>query len=225
MKQGIILIVVLGIVGIIVSCLSPYNGGEKEDGLPVSGAPIVISDLFKSPENGQPGDTRFYTNDPIYRRSSGYTLWAYNSDTIDFQERTVSLRKTIGSSIAGYGVIICSDLRKIDDRSEIVFLTVMLNNNRQYAVGKVIGASYEPLVYWTNSSNIIQGYGIWNTIRIVKDSENPNKYDLYINGKFERFFVDAEQPLTGGTGRNGYVVVIAPDDLNQNAVEVWFEEL
>jgi len=214
---------------IITACMSPYHDGN-DDGLPVKETPVIESDLFI------PADTeneiRFYTNDGKYRRSTGLTLWTHRSDEPSadgssegtFSERTVTMRKNLGSNIAGYGLIICSAPRQVEDKMENVFLTIMINNNRQYAIGKVIGGSYTALVNWTEASGLIRGVGIENRVSIRGDTENSNKYLLFFNDVNDGFFVDEESPRCEGKGKNGYVVVIAPDDLNNSAVEVRFKE-
>jgi hypothetical protein len=216
--------IIVGCIVVLVSCLSPYNGDQNENGLPDTETPMVISDLFIPVESGDANTTMFYTNNPAYRTPSGYTLWAYTSDSVDLQERTVSLKKQSGSSIAGYGIIICSAPRQVGSKTENVFLTVMINNNKQYAIGKVTGASYKSLVYWTNSTGLEKAPGMENVVSVKRDSANKNKFSLYCNDVFEQYFTDEELPACEGTGRNGYIVVIAPDDLDKSAVEVWFYE-
>ena len=221
MKHYFNLRTILLIVIIITACMSPYHG-ENEEGLPIKETPVIESDLFIPTDTEN--EIRFYTNDSKYRRSTGLTLWTHCSDEGTFPERTVNMRKNLGSNIAGYGLIICSAPRQVEDRMENVFLTIMINNNRQYAIGKVIGGSYTALVNWTEASGLINGVGIDNRICIQKDAENSNKYHLFFNGVNDGFFVDEESPRCEGFGKNGYVVVIAPDDLNNSAIEVRFKE-
>jgi hypothetical protein len=225
MKKIAILFIIVITVVTLTACLSPYNG--ESSGLPEEGTPMdYATDLFipVEVEDETIGTFRFSTNDPKYRTPSGYTLWTYCSDVVGFQDRTVTVRKPLGSNVAGYGMIICSAQRQISGRIATVFLSVMINNNRQYAVGKVIGGSYIPLVNWTDSTGLHKGIGLENIIRVVKDEENPNKYTLYCNNVNEGFFVDDEVPRCEGMGQNGYIVVIAPDDLDTRTVEVWFSE-
>ena len=221
MKQYVNLAIILtAIAMILVSCLSPYSGDEE--GLPEKEAPITESDLFVPIDSTN--EIRFYTNDPKYRYPSGCTLWTYSSDAEIFMERAVTVRKPLGSNLAGYGLIICSGQREVKGQTETVFLTVMINNNKQYAIGKVISGYYEGLVHWTEASGLINGIGLSNEIRIKKDEENSNKYYLFFNNVSAGSFTDEEMPRCEGYGRSGYVVVIAQDDLNNSAVEVRFKE-
>jgi len=223
MKNIVKLLINAGVIFLIMACLSPYNGNDgKENGLPGNETTIAVSDLFIPIDNTT--ITKFYTNDPIYRTASGYTLWTYCSDIVNFQERIVTVRKPLGSNIAGYGLILCANERMVEESLENVFLTVMINNNRQYALGKVIRASYKPILNWTEGNGLAKGIGLPQKIKIVKDGENQNKYHLYFNGFYECFFIDEEDPRCEGVGKNGYVVVIAQDDLNKGSVEVLFDE-
>ena len=225
MKKHTNAFIIVGVIVILISCLSPYEGDNLVlFGLPGSGTQITLSDLFTQPDHLNANVYRFYTNDTKYRTTTGYTLWTYCSDPVTFQERIVTVRKPVGSSSAGYGVVICADQRLVVDRMETVFLTVMINNNRQYAIGKVFNAVYKQLVNWTDGAGLIKGTGLSHKIKITKDTGNPNKYDLYFNDVFECSFVDEEAPRCEGAGRNGYVVVIAQDDLYSSGVEVWFTE-
>ena len=220
MKHFAVFLMIVLIIA-LVSCLSPYSGKDGT-GLPGDETPVEISTLFK-PE-GSTGWIKFYTNDSKYRNPSGYTLWTYNSNPSGpFTERTVRLYKTTGDNIAGYGVVICSEQKLIDGKWQQVFLTVMINNNGQYAVGKVIGSSYMHLENWKYCTSLNKASGQENTIKIIKSAE-PNKYQLIFNGLDEGlFFVDSIEPFCSG-GQDGYIIVISPADLRGSAVEAWFYE-
>jgi hypothetical protein len=211
---------------VLASCLQPYQKeGEKESGTP-SGPMGAASELFKPIGDGA---IRFYTADTKYRTPLGYTLWAYNEKPQEtFKERTVVVNKPAGDSIAGYGVIICSGLREVGGRKERVFLAVMINNNGQYAVGKVTGASYKEIEGWKSTEGLGKSAGLDNTIKIVRDGGSlSSRYNLYFNGRHDPetdYFIDSMEPVCAG-GDNGYIVVISPTDLSGGSgVEVWFYE-
>lgn len=216
-------------IAVLAACISPYTeDDEGEIGLPGRGTPIEVSSLFEPLEDDFGSGFKFYTNNPGYRTQWGYTLWAYNSVPSGvFSERTVVLSKPTGDNIAGYGAIICSAQREIEGRMKTVFLTVMINNNGQYAVGKVIEGLYISLEKWKPHVALNKGSGLINRIKIEKDSVNGNRYNLYFNNfhnPVADFFVDSLEPICESYGRNGYLVVISPDDLNGSAVEVYFYE-
>ena len=214
---------IAGAVIILGTCLSPYDGGVAEAGLPGTKTPIAESDLFVQ-QGGGGSVYRFYTDDPKYRTPLGYTLWAYSSGPGALVERAVKVRKTYGSAAAGYGLVICSAERLVGGAAENVFLTVLINNSKEYAVGKVTGSLYTPLVKWTKSGGLDEGRGLWNTIRIERDAVDHNAYHLFFNTIKETVFFDDKEPKCEGTGRNGYIAVIAPNDLNNSSVEAWFDE-
>jgi hypothetical protein len=211
-------------VCVLTGCLSPYDGNDNESGLPDTATPVeAVSLLFNEEQKDSQKVTRFYTNDAKYRRPSGYTLWTSGEggEETPFVSKMVTVRKTSGSSIAGYGMVLCEAPRFVNGVVGRVFLTVMINNNGQYAVGKVTGAVYEPLEWWTPTDKLRKGI-VDNDIRV--DFVYPNSYDLYFNGVKEASFIDANPPACEGKGRSGYIVVIAPGDLNHAAVEVLFAE-
>jgi hypothetical protein len=216
------------------ACVSPYEGaGENDSGLPGTGTAIAVSDLF-SAGGGSLGSgervTRFYTNDPKYRTPSGYTLWTAGDGeaATAFVSRTVEVRKPYGNAGAGYGLVFCEAPRTAGGTTERVYLTVLINNNGQYAVGKVRGAAFETLVWWTASSRLVRGNGMTNRVTVVRDTVDGNKYHLFFNdptrGEEAGAFVDEGEPYCNGVGRGGYIVVIAPGDLDKSGVEVFFTE-
>ncbi|MDR2181295.1 MAG: hypothetical protein LBN92_01290 [Treponema sp.] len=208
------------------SCRSPYEEGgtlEFETGETVF-APT--SDLFRKTESGA---VRFYTNDPKYRGPSGYSLWTVFGEEPDTLERLVGVSKSAGNNSAGYGLVICHKTRESDGTDKLVMLTVMINNRGYYAIGKVINGSYREIKPWTRANaggpgNYLKtGSGMENKIGVSYAGDN--HYELSFNGSVIETFTDEELPFCGGEGRSGYVVVIAPDDLNKTGVDVYFREL
>jgi hypothetical protein len=225
--NGTLVWMILLLVG---SCLSPYEGGGEGNGLPETGNPVqYASELFTGEGiDTEPGEriTRFYTNDPKYRTVGGYTLWtAGDGDTeAPFSSRTVTVRKVSGSAAAGYGLVLCEAPRTVEGGTEQVYLVVFINNNGQYALGKVYGGRYESLVWWKPSAALYRGSGAVNTITVTKDEENANTYHLFLNTVPVETFTDGSAPQCNAQGRSGYIVVIAPSDLDRSAVEAWFYE-
>jgi hypothetical protein len=122
-------------------------------------------------------------------------------------------------------MVLCHALRTVDGVVVPVMLTVMINNNGQYVIGKVVDGNFSYISQWTATTRLDAGSGQENTITVQYQGDN--KYLLKFNGMDIREFSDEEEPRCGGVGKNGYVVVIAPSDLNgvNNAsVEVWFKE-
>jgi hypothetical protein len=205
---------------------SPFSPYEGEAGLPEPETIEEATDLFEPyQEEGSPDAVlRFYTKDSRYRGTSGYTLWTYR-DEAERAESEAEVYKTLGSDTAGYGLVVYSEERPVKGKAERVFMTVMINNSGQYAAGKVTGTRYTALVPWTAHEALESGRGARNRIQVVADGEEANRYELYFNGRAAGYFLDGTQPFCGGRGRSGYVVVLAPEDLNGGgAVEVFFRE-
>jgi hypothetical protein len=200
-----------------------YAGKETEIVRPVNFE--MRSELFEEAgvESGLTV-TRMRTNDTENWTRQGYTLWtAWGADNLaPFTDRTVEVSKPKGYSGAGYGVVICQGTRIVEGKTTITMLTVMINNNGQYALGKVIGGGYEDILWWTGSPYINSiGAGSPTTIRVSYDGV---KFWLYFNNMFVRNFADNIEPVHSG-GRNGYIVVIAPaDKFPEEEVEVYFKE-
>jgi hypothetical protein len=207
---------------ILVTCFSPYNGG-KDELLLEETKPLQVDELFI--DSGIPGWIKFYTNDTKYRSSRGYTLWTLRGAEGTLGTRTLRLRKPAGSSIAGYGMVLGYKIRLVEDEAVPVMLTVMINNNGQYVIGKVIDGTFNYISQWTPASALEAGSGQENIITVQYQGDN--KYLLKFNGTVIREFTDEEEPRCAGEGKNGYMVVIAPADLNgvnNSSVEVWFKE-
>ncbi|MDR2767429.1 MAG: hypothetical protein LBB82_03780 [Treponema sp.] len=209
------------------SCLSPYeNGGAVEAETEIDETVFTpASDLFRETESGV---VRFYTNDPKYRGPNGYSLWTVFGEEQNTLDRLVSVSKSAGNNSAGYGLVICHKTRESDGTGKLVMLTVMINNRGQYAIGKVINGSYREIKPWTTANaggagNYLKaGTGMKNKIGVSYTGDN--HYELSFNEYVIETFADEEVPFCEGKGKSGYVVVIAPDDLNKTGVDVYFEE-
>jgi hypothetical protein len=211
-------------VGILIlsACSSPYVPDEQQ---PYKEPEVQIaSELFE--EVGAAGTTktyRFHTNDPQYWSQQGYTLWTVwgEENPPSFEERTVTMWKSAGTSYAGYGLVICQGMKEVEGDEVPVMLTVMINNDRQYCIGKVIGGKYSAVHSWAVSDFLRSGQGVANTLKI---SQEPEGFLLWINDTKEIVFVDHDDPVVG-LGRNGYIVVIAPKDrFPKQEVDVYFTE-
>jgi hypothetical protein len=213
----------VGISLFMISCGGGASGGGNDDPEDSPGNFTLVSDLFNETVNGLVTTTTFTINDEKYWSINGYTLWTVwgdESPSDAFAERTVTLHKSDGDKDAGYGFVICQGLR---DGYGNTMLTIMINVDGYYTIGKVVDAKYEPLFKWTKSGYIHQGFGVDNTIRVAYDSGS-RLFSLYINGFFIQTFKDEDVPVHTG-GKNGYLVVISPQDtFPAEYVDVEFKE-
>lgn len=218
MKNKIIGFIFLMILA-LCSCKMPYAPEQQPDVLDEHGGFTLVDNLFV--DNGS-GTTEFSTNNPQYWSEHGYTLWTLPSGQdpmIPFTSRTVRVAKTHGNASSGFGIIICQGTR--DGYGETM-LTVMINLNKHYTVGKVIGGSYTPIVPWTYYPSLTDGYGITTELKVTYDA-GTQKFTLWINGENAQTF-ESTDPIQIA-GKSGYIVVVSPEDsFPEDNVTVFFTE-
>ena len=224
MKNWAAIILAISIIMINISCKGDTPEDEKED---VSAGGIKeANELFKKTESDSSGKvtTRLHTSDKKYFGINGSTLWTvWGEEGIEeeFKDREVMMSKVRGNAAAGYGLVLCHGLRDVDGKKEETMLVVMINNHGEYAIGKVIGGRYDSLVWWTKNAAIRGWAGAPNEIKITKEGE---AFIIKCNGAEITSFVDGDEPRHTG-GKNGYVVVISPQDrISGNEVDVYFTE-
>jgi hypothetical protein len=221
------LCLVSGIVLAVLGCSLP-PAGSLPLLFPEGGGIAVVDELFEKTTlaNGAIR-TIFHINDPRYWTAKGYTIWtmwdegATSGDSI--WERSVDLSKVNGYRRAGYGLVLCQGPRTYLGQQEETMLTFMINNEGEYAIGKVIGSQYNEMQPWTKTAFLEKGAGSPNTVKISYDPADSG-FTLSINGYFIQTFNDPVEPKHGG-GKNGYIVVLSPlDKFPADDVDVYFTE-
>lgn len=205
---------------LLVSCGASKTDDDNEpDG--ITGTIVEnISELFV--ETPHTDTTVLRTNDEQYRSANGYSVWTVwdEGESDPFTTRTVTLAKNDGQQVAGYGLVLCQTNRL---GIGCTMLTIMINVKGQYTIGKFIDGDYNPLVPWTSSSHLYKDYESANTIKVTYDAVS-SEYTLTINDNVVQAFKDESEPRHTG-GKNGYIVVISPDDdFPAEWVEVSFTE-
>lgn len=164
----------------------------------------------------------FKTNDTYYLNDYGYTIWTISETNLtdSFNPISVRVSKQGGRKEAGFGIILCHQM--INDKPYM--LTVLINTNGLYAIGKVVnGVFYHVNGGWKNSSYINRGYGVKNDINISYDNINKH-FILNINGYDITTFTVAEN-IVFKNSKSGFVVVIATNENFPNSpVMVTFEK-
>jgi hypothetical protein len=216
--RGIGGLLAVAIVLTFLSCSAQAagGGGDPEDEDP--GDFTEVSELF---EPVGTNTTRLRTNEERFWSPSGYTVWTVwdGGESEPFTTRTVTLSKSEGEAMAGYGLILCHANRP---GFGLTMLTVMINVKGQYTIGKVIDGSYQALVPWTSSESLRKNY-VSNTITVSYD-DDASEYTLTINGTMVQTFKDETEPRHTG-GKNGYLVVFSPyDTFPSETVDVSFVE-
>ncbi len=180
------------------------------------------SDLFSSLEGT--GKIVFTTNETKYLSSNGYTLWQITatSNDLSYIPVKVNITKESGVASTGYGVIFCEQ-ENVDDKGEKhnYFMTVLINTEQQYIIGKVCDGVFTTVNQWTKSTYLKNGYGFSNQVQVT---HNEGVFTLYFNGMKETEFVDSVSPVLTG-GNNGYAVVVSPyENFPDTYLKVIFEE-
>lgn len=164
----------------------------------------------------------FETNNLNYITNNGYTIWSIqDTNTTDsFQQLTVNVEKSSGRKEAGFGLVFC--VQQIDNLP--FMLTVLLNANGLYTIGKVVNGKFSYINNgWKNSNYIKKGYGIKNEINISYDEEN-SVFILKING-YEITNFTVPENIKFKNCNSGFVSVIANNEEFPNIpVKVIYEK-
>lgn len=225
-----VIVYILIVSSVFVGCMNPNTdtseSNPEEEKEP--GGITYAAELFEDEEiNGGEHEMRFYTNDPNYWALEGKSVWTvWGGESSLTEGREVTLRKQSGSRRAGYGLVLCQGKRAYKGREVSTMLVVMLNTIGHYSVGKVIGNRYEEMIPWTSHQSLEAGTGPENRVAIHYEAGR-REYVLELNGDGEAIirFKDEHEPIHEGEGKNGYVVVIAPEDtFPQDHVDVRFRE-
>ncbi|MCQ2601201.1 MAG: hypothetical protein MJ184_07545 [Treponema sp.] len=206
---------------LLVSCeLSPFIR-EKETINPEQTNVKEETSLFNQ-ENSDDQSYEFVTNDTRFLNRNGYTFWSvpYVNTHDDFEPVTVTVRKESGRSEAGFGIVFCK--QELNGKSYM--LTVLINGNGLYTVGKVIEGSFYYLDKgWKPSDSINRGQGVNNKISVSYDSEK-KLFNLYINDYKVTSFSTSEDIIFKNS-KSGFAVVIANNEtFPANPVKVTFEK-
>lgn len=206
---------------LLFSCeLSPF-AREKETINPEQTNVKEETSLFNQ-ENSDDQSYEFVTNDTRFLNRNGYTFWSvpYVNAHDDFEPVTVTVCKESGRTEAGFGIVFC----KQDLNGKSYILTVLINGNGLYTVGKVIEGSFYYLDKgWKASDSIRRGQGVNNKMSVTYDSESKLFY-LYINDYKVTSFSTSED-VTFKNSKSGFAVVIAKNEtFPSNPVKVTFKK-
>jgi len=198
----------------------PFTLDRSPDDPDVPGAVEERSDLFVE-QDGEPGTFIFQTNDQDLWGPYGTTLWALMDSTqLPFAARELDLTKLSGDGAAGFGVVVCHYANGPGVIDETM-LVIMINTRRQYLVGEVNGADFQPIVPWTEAASLNSGYNVPNRLRLEYEG---GEFLLYFNQTLANTFKDEAQPYHFG-GADGHIVVISPlDRFPDTPVHVLFKE-
>lgn len=212
---------VLVFIPVLSSCTLTVYEGESQESVPEEILSIEEENSMYTDETDT-GIYVFETNDTRYLNRNGYTVWTTKNinEADSFEPITVSVMKQSGRSEAGFGIVFCS--QEIDDKPFLI--TVLINTNGLYRVGKVVDGVFSHLNKgWQSSYNINKGYGIRNVITVSYDDDK-KYFQLTING-FETTAFTVSENFTFKDSRSGFVTVIANnEDFPRKPVKVTFEK-
>lgn len=212
---------VLPIIALLSACgLSPI---EEKKGIEAD-EPVNIleeSSLFIE-DSEYPSRYLFETNDSKYLNEKGFTIWTTTKTNTSngFESISVEMAKLSGRAETGFGVVFCE--QQFEEKPYM--LTVMINANGLYTIGKVVnGVFYHLEGNWKFSDYINKGYGLKNTI-CISYNNLLESFVLKINDEEITTFTVPEKIKFKGS-ESGYVVVISNrEEFPEKAVRVEFED-
>ncbi|WP_407434584.1 hypothetical protein [Treponema sp.] len=226
MRRSVFFIVFLIMISLFSGCDLPvktsYNHGNNSS---VSKAEKK-NELFKKQAN----DSLTYifeTNNEDYLKESGYTLWSenYTNTSENFERIICKQKKESGDSKAGYGIVFCC-LTKSPDENYL--LTVMINNEGEYNVGKVVNGFFLSISNgWKECMYLKRSLENKIEVNYITAGEHVNKFELKLNDVIVMYFSDSEndKPVFKNT-KSGFVACIGPsEDFEYGKVNVVFEML
>lgn len=148
----------------------------------------------------------FETNSTSYLKKNGCTLWCTKStnETENFEEINVEVYKESGKAETGFGIIFLK--QSVNEKD--FFVTVMINTQGQYIIGKVLDGKFEIISNWQSTKYLNKGYGIKNKISV---REETGKFRISFNGYSIKDFL-IEEKISYKGSKKGYVAVIASNE-------------
>lgn len=219
--KNIKFLMVIPVLTLITACgLSPMQ--EKDNITSEEKVNLLEETSLFAEDSNQTGVYLFETNDSKYLNKDGYTIWATNktNQSNSFETITMEMSKISGRAEAGYGIVFCE--QQIDDKPYM--LTVLINANGLYTIGKIInGMFYHLEDNWKFSNHINKGYGFKNQISISYDNSK-NSFLLKINESDITTFTVPEK-ISFKDSKSGFVVVISNKEaFPVKPVKIEFEE-
>lgn len=173
------------------------------------------------------------TNQEEYLSEYGYTLWCekHHNNIETFIPIKVEVEKQAGRTEGGYGIVFCATT---ESKKKNYLLTVMINNEQKYNIGKVKNGSFTTLSKgWQQCLYLNSGLNMKNIIEVQyvqNDEEKPEhnrKFEVKLNSVVVMYFNDPDvyRPIFTNTNY-GYMAVITPhEDFKKSRVWVKFKDI
>jgi hypothetical protein len=201
MKRILILLITSVSLFLLVGCpgisYTPYypNGDTSDD------PQTEVKTIQWVPDAN--GFTQFYTNDPAYVGTSGWTFYKWG-DVIDNPMGYVEtqVNKVSGDKYTGYGILYC-----LSDANNFFMLVIDTDGN--YKIGKVTGGAYASVTNWTVSEYLTKGYDKVNTLKVQYNGNNT--FGIYFNDHTADEVTDDTDPKFTG-GKYGYICAVSKNE-------------
>lgn len=222
MKKNVLFVFCLVLIVLFNSCDLPVktNSGNNSSAITAE----QKNELFQK-QNENSRIFVFETNNEEYLKESGYTLWSenYTNTSKNFEKIVCTVLKENGDSRAGYGIVFCCSTKSADEN---YLLTVMINKEGEYNVGKVVNGFFSSISNGWKECNFLNR-ALENKIEVnyMTSGEHINEFELKLNDVVVTYFADSEniQPVFENS-KYGFVACIGPsEDFEYTTVNVKFE--
>jgi hypothetical protein len=189
------------------------GSGGSDSGAGTDPGDIIVeaSELFSVDDAGR---ITFSTNETRYKNGN-YTFWnRLSGGGGGFSGISVDLVKESGYFAGAYGFFFREGEAAGYGNS---MLTVLIQKDGNYAIGKVINGEYQSIEWWKSSDYLRKGYGVKNTVGVRLD-EAGNEYVISINGIEVDRFQDINAPVCNGGGKGIIAVVTRFEDFPRTKV-------
>ena len=218
MRKTLLLVFMVLSLILLSSCPSPVSSNDDNSTSDPTSTVVTEAAEFFVEDSGT-GETVFSLNSTSLLSSNGSTYWTSAGSGESFSTINVTMRKTSGNNVGGFGIIFAQD-GSGNDQSALVF---MINILGEYCVGLVADNSFEYIREWTDAGSVISGYSQYNALRI-EEYDSAGRYKLFINNTEVNDFEDPSSEVHD-SGNYGYLAVLTPvESFPSVPVTVYFEE-
>jgi hypothetical protein len=165
-------------------------------------------------EDGE-GFRQFYANIPGYY-NRGFYHFLYGSKTTPMMMLRSQVKRISGFDDVGYGIVFC-----MQDNGD--YYRLLIKTDGTYSVTRKSGELKTPLIDWTASEYLEQGYGVLNEIGVMYNYVE-QRFTVFFNEIAETSYVD--DFFSGGY--SGFYAIIGPEEMEQfpdEPVDIRFRQI
>ena len=183
----------------IASCSDPYSASIEN---------------INFREDGE-GFLLFYADIPGYYNRGFYHFLNGSKQTPMMVVRS-QVKKISGFDDVGYGIVFC-----MQDNGD--YYRLLVKTDGAYSVTRKSGELKTPLIDWTSSEYLSQGYDVMNEIMVMYDYTR-QRFTVFFNEVAETSYVDTF--FSGGY--SGFYAIIGPEEMEQfpdEPVDIRFRQI